>query len=123
MEDGKDQKDMIKILMSNAYVTKLIGRGKLDAHSLGGNQVREIAARACGAQIKICSSLEQEKELQDCIVTIAGNLANKQDAVCIILEALEEFNLSEVSSVHPEGSLARRLKEQIRFSPLQKAFS
>ena len=104
--------------MSNSYVTKLIGRGRHKTHSLGGNQVREIAARACGAQIKICSSLEQEKQVQDCIVTIAGNLANKQDAICIILEALEEFNLSDVCSLHPEGPFGRRLKEQVCLSPL-----
>jgi hypothetical protein len=79
----------------------------------GGKQIREIAARACGAQIKICSNPEQEKELQDCIVTIAGNLANKQDAVCIILEALEEFNLSDVTLVHLERTLRPRIKEQI----------
>jgi KH domain len=50
--------------------------------------VREIAARSCGAQIKILSSRESEKQLQDCIVTIAGTLANKQDAACIILEKI-----------------------------------
>lgn len=53
--------------------------------------VRKIAARSCGAQIKILSSREQEREKQDCIVTIAGSLANKQDAICIILEELEFF--------------------------------
>jgi hypothetical protein len=109
---------MIKILMSNAYVNKLIGKGSLPAH-LGGNQVREIAARACGAQIKICSSLEQEKELQDCIVTIAGNLANKQDAVCIILEALEEFNLEEVAVLDPESSLIPRVEDQVALEALK----
>lgn len=57
--------------------------------------IREIAARSCGAQIKILSSREAEKERQDCIVTIAGTLANKQDAVCIILEKLEDFKNSD----------------------------
>ncbi len=65
--------------------------------------VREIAARSCGAQIKICSDIEQEKRLQDCIVNIAGSLANKQDAVCIILEQIEEFNQSEVDTENSEG--------------------
>lgn len=59
--------------------------------------VREIAAKACGAQIKIDSDQEAEKELQDCIVTIAGSLANKQDAACLILEQLEEFRQTDVS--------------------------
>lgn len=61
--------------------------------------VREIAAKSCGAQIKICSDQEQEKRLQDCIVTVAGNLASKQDAACIILEQLEEFRQMEVGAV------------------------
>ena len=66
--------------------------------------VREIAARSCGAQIKIYSDKEQEKELQDCIVTIAGTLANKQDAACIILEQIEEFKVlvNELEKYNPE---------------------
>lgn len=53
-----------------------------------GSMIREMAARSCGAQIKILSSKEQERLLQDCVVTIAGSLANKQDAACIILEKI-----------------------------------
>lgn len=57
--------------------------------------IREMAAKSCGAQIKILSSREQERLLQDCIVTIAGSLANKQDAACIILEKIQEFQNSD----------------------------
>lgn len=81
--------------MPNTYVTKLIGKSTLLLIE-EGSMVREIAARSCGAQIKICSDQEQERRRQDCIVTIAGSLANKQDAACIILEQLEEFNQTEV---------------------------
>jgi hypothetical protein len=70
--------------------------------------VREIAARSCGAQIKIYSDKEQEKELQDCIVTIAGSLANKQDAACIILEQIEEFKVLDVRLALPSTKTTQR---------------
>lgn len=64
--------------------------------------IREIAAKAGGAQIKILSDKQSERgiqstreitllEVQECLVTIAGSLANKQDAVCNILEQIEIF--------------------------------
>lgn len=81
------KKDVLKLVMSNTYANKLIGKG--------GSMVREIAARSGGAQIKVDSNREQERRPQDCIVNIAGSLANKQDAACIILEQLEEFNQTE----------------------------
>lgn len=99
----KAHRDLIKILMSNAYVTKLIGIGKLGLIE-GGQYIRDIAARACGAQVKIISKPEQERELQDCIVTIAGNLANRQDALCIVLESIEDFRKSEVCHIDDQGS-------------------
>lgn len=67
----------------------------------GGQYIRDIAARACGAQVKIISSPQQERELQDCIVTIAGTLANRQDAICIVLESIEEFKITEVGQESP----------------------
>lgn len=117
VEEGKEQKDMIKILIPNCYVTKLIGKGSKTSQ-VGGNQIREIAARACGAQIKICSNLEQEKERQECIVTVAGNLANKQDAVCIILEVIEEINLNEVSCIYIESTFSEEYEEKISYRTL-----
>lgn len=53
--------------------------------------IREIAAKSLGAQIKIMSSKEAEREAQDCIVTIAGSLKNKQDACGLIVEQIEAF--------------------------------
>lgn len=55
--------------------------------------IREIAAKSSGAQIKIMSSKEAERELQDCVVTIAGSLKNKQDACALIIEQVEAFKL------------------------------
>jgi len=46
-----------------------------------------------GAQIKILSDRKSEKELQECIVTIAGSLSNRQDAACLILEQIEKFKI------------------------------
>lgn len=90
--------------------------------------VREIAAKSCGAQIKICSNQEQEKRLQDCVVTVAGNLASKQDAACIILEQLEEFYQLEVGFFKGEKRERRkkiawcrfRLKGLFRLQALQE---
>lgn len=53
--------------------------------------IREIAAKSLGAQIKIMSSREVEREMQDCVVTIAGSLKNKQDACALIIEQIEVF--------------------------------
>lgn len=75
--------DVVKLLIPNTYVTKLIGAK--------GCMIREIAAKAGGAQIKILSDKQSEREVQECLVTIAGSLANKQDAVCTILEQIEIF--------------------------------
>lgn len=77
--------ERIKMVIPNIYVTKLIGAG--------GCMIREIAARSAGAQIKILSNKEKERNRRatECPVSIAGSLANKQDAVCLILEQLETF--------------------------------
>lgn len=53
--------------------------------------IREIAAKSMGAQIKIMSSREAEREVQDCVVTIAGSMKNKQDACGLIVEQIEAF--------------------------------
>lgn len=68
--------------------------------------IRELAAKSGGAQIKILSDKQSEKgftknkklshinlfpEYQECLINIAGSIANKQDASCLILEQLEIF--------------------------------
>lgn len=55
--------------------------------------MREIAKKSMGAQIKILSDRKSERELQECVVTIAGTLANRQDAACLIMEQIEKFKI------------------------------
>ena len=82
--------ELIRMLIPNNYVSKMIGTK--------GCMVRELAAKSGGAQIKIISNKEAERQLHDCIVTIAGSLANKQDAACLIIQQLETFRLSAPAS-------------------------
>lgn len=42
-----------------------------------GTKIKEIAARASAAQIKILSEKKDELNLKDCVVTINGHLKNK----------------------------------------------
>lgn len=74
---------ILKLLIPNNYVMKLIGSK--------GSKIKEIAARASAAQIKILSERKDEMNLQDCVVTINGSLNNKQEAARIILYELEKF--------------------------------
>lgn len=73
------------LVIPSVYITKLIGAG--------GCMIRELAARSGGAQIKILSNRETERDhrVRECPVSIAGSLANKQDAACLILEQIESF--------------------------------
>ena len=43
------------------------------------------------------SNRESERQIHDCLVTIAGSLANKQDAACLIIQQLETFRLSSLT--------------------------
>ena len=73
------------LVIPSLYITKLIGAG--------GCMIREIAAKSGGAQIKILSNRETERDyrVRECPVSIAGSLVNKQDAACLILEKIELF--------------------------------
>lgn len=73
----------VRVIIENSFVTKLIGSK--------GSMVRDIAAKSSGAQIKILSDKESEKNFRDCIVSIAGSLSNKKEATVIILEQIEIF--------------------------------
>ena len=77
--------DRMMMVIPSIYITKLIGAK--------GCMIREIAARSGGAQIKILSNRETERDhrVRECPVSIAGSLANKQDASCLILEQIESF--------------------------------
>jgi hypothetical protein len=77
--------ERIMMVIPSLYITKLIGAK--------GCMIREIAARSGGAQIKILSNRETERDqrVRECPVSIAGSLTNKQDASCLILEQIESF--------------------------------
>jgi hypothetical protein len=73
------------LVIPSIYITKLIGAG--------GCMIRELAAKSGGAQIKILSNRESERDhrVRECPMSIAGSLANKQDAACLVLEQIESF--------------------------------
>ena len=71
------------MLIPTNQVSKIIGTK--------GTMIRELAKKSMGAQIKIMSDRETEKTHDECLVTIAGSLANRQDAACLILGKIEEF--------------------------------
>lgn len=99
--------DQIKMLIPNNFVTKLIGAK--------GSMIRELAKKSMGAQIKILSDRKSERELQECIVTVAGSLANRQDAACFILEQIEKFKVGGYDydpKVNPDDNS----REKIRYT-------
>ena len=81
---GKESYNL-KMLIPKSYVTKLIGSK--------GCMIQEIANDSGGATIKILSTKksEEERELPEIIVSIAGNIGPMQDAACIIVEQMEIF--------------------------------
>jgi hypothetical protein len=73
----------LKMLIPNNYVTKLIGQN--------GSMIRELAAKSRGAQIKILSNKNTERDLRDCVVTINGSVDNKREAALLIVRQIEIF--------------------------------
>ena len=73
------------LIIPSIFITKLIGAG--------GCMIRELAAKSGGAQIKILSNREKERDhrIRECVMSIAGSLVNKQDAACLVLEQIESF--------------------------------
>lgn len=88
------------MLIPNNYVMKLIGAK--------GSKIKEIAARASAAQIKILSEKKDEMNLKDCVVTINGNLKNKQEAIRIILFELEKFR--HIENMHNQDFPKKYIK-------------
>ncbi|CAD8194230.1 unnamed protein product [Paramecium pentaurelia] len=82
-EHLKKQELEIKIVMPASYASKLIGAK--------GCQIRELATKSKGAQIKVLSDKDETDHDYYCIVQIAGNLQNKQDASKLILQQIECF--------------------------------
>ena len=50
--------------------------------------IKDIIERSGGAQIKIFSDREAEKDSKECIISINGTIENKIDASCFILEQI-----------------------------------
>ncbi|EAR94501.3 KH domain protein (macronuclear) [Tetrahymena thermophila SB210] len=73
----------LRLLIPNRYVTKLIGAG--------GCMIKDIAAKSKGAQIKIMSDKQKDRDQRECLISIAGALACKVDACLLILQQLEIF--------------------------------
>ncbi len=53
--------------------------------------IRDLASKAGGAQIKILSDKQSEREYKECIIEIAGKYSMKQVASCLILEQIACF--------------------------------
>lgn len=50
--------------------------------------IRDIIERSGGAQIKILSDRQSERDARECIISINGTRENKIDASCLILEQI-----------------------------------
>jgi len=50
--------------------------------------IRDIIDRSGGAQIKILSEKQNERDIRECIISINGSKENKIDAACLILEQI-----------------------------------
>ncbi|CAD8117890.1 unnamed protein product [Paramecium sonneborni] len=79
----KKQELEIKIIMPASYASKLIGAK--------GCQIKELATKSKGAQIKVLSDKDETDHDYHCIVQIAGTLQNKQDASKLVLQQIECF--------------------------------
>ncbi|CAD8173006.1 unnamed protein product [Paramecium octaurelia] len=73
----------IRIVMPANFASKLIGPK--------GCQIKELANKAKGAQIKVLSDRDDTDPNQDCLVQVTGSIENKQEATILILEQIECF--------------------------------
>ncbi|CAD8087530.1 unnamed protein product [Paramecium sonneborni] len=73
----------IRIVMPSNFASKLIGAK--------GCQIKELANKARGAQIKVLSDKDDSDIVQDCLVQVSGSMENKQEATILILEQIECF--------------------------------
>lgn len=48
--------------------------------------VKDISSKAGGANIRIHSSKDMDKDLSEIVVTIEGPLNSKKEATCLIIE-------------------------------------
>lgn len=53
--------------------------------------IKELSSQAGGAQIKILSDREKEKDMPEIMVSIGGDSTAKQNAAVLIAERIEMF--------------------------------
>ena len=70
-EDRKGHDYTFKMLIPSNYVTKLIGQS-IFTFILEGYMIRDITERSGGAQIKILSDRQSERDARECIISING---------------------------------------------------
>lgn len=73
----------LAILIPSNLVTKIIGAG--------GCMIKEISQKSRGANIRIHSSKDSDRDLAEIVVTIEGSLQSKYEATCMIIEQIELF--------------------------------
>ena len=66
----------LALLIPANLVTKLIGAN--------GCMIKEISQKSGGPQIRIHSSKDADRDLQEIVVTIEGTLQSKKEATCLI---------------------------------------
>ena len=94
-----DPEDPLKMLVPSNQVRKLIGQG--------GTMIKEIQNKTGGANIKVVSEKNNERQLNT-IVTISGSRESKGEACRIIIEKLEAFKNGVAVDVGREGRTGGR---------------
>lgn len=61
-QEKKNYDYTFKMLIPSNYVTKLIGQSKFSSYFLEGYMIRDIIDRSGGAQIKIMSDKQAERD-------------------------------------------------------------
>lgn len=89
LQESASLDDQLKMLVPSNQVRKLIGQG--------GTMIKEIQNKTGGANIKVVSEKNNERQLNT-IVTIQGTRESKVEACRIIMEKLESFKTGGSSS-------------------------
>lgn len=94
-----ESEEPLKMLVPSNQVRKLIGQG--------GTMIKEIQNKTGGANIKVVSEKNNERQLNT-IVTISGSRESKGEACRIIIEKLEAFKSGIVVEAQRDGRLQNR---------------
>jgi len=84
----------LALLIPSNLVTKIIGAG--------GCMIKEISQKSGGANIRIHSSKDVDRDLAEIVVTIEGSLQSKKEAVCLITEQIELFKNGGPVNIKPK---------------------